>query len=278
MNYFLPHIGEDNFLDKAYFIGFMVSKLLKVFTKQEKPTDRDNFKFKRVETSGSLIYQLFREYFLIQNKLIAQTIDKKYYYGISKYKDNLGSLIEDNVKDIFKERIVEKGFKTAFKGKWGADVNTSRVGIVQDLNRLSWFTFISHLRKVSLPMEASSKAVAPHLLHSSQWGIIDPVDTPDGANVGLHKHLAISTVITNGFSSYPLIKWLRSNTPLKILQECTSEELYNNTKVFINGTWIGAVDAPLELVNILKLFSSVKLGLSIITLNISGYINKLFKL
>ena len=254
MNYFLPHIGEDNFLDKAYFIGFMVSKLLKVFTKQEKPTDRDNFKFKRVETSGSLIYQLFREYFLIQNKFISQTIDKKYYYNISKYKDNLGSLIEDNVKDIFKERIVEKGFKTAFKGKWGADVNTSRVGIVQDLNRLSWFTFISHLRKVSLPMEASSKAVAPHLLHSSQWGIIDPVDTPDGANVGLHKHLAISTVITNGFSSYPLIKWLRSNTPLKILQECTPDELYSNTKLMINGNWVGSIDAPLETVNILKLF------------------------
>ena len=238
INYFLPHIGEDNFLDKAYFIGFMVSKLLKVFTKQEKPTDRDNFKFKRVETSGSLIYQLFREYFLIQNKSIAQTIDKKYYYGISKYKDNLGSLISDNVKDIFKERIVEKGFKTAFKGKWGADANTTRVGIVQDLNRLSWFTFMSHLRKVSLPMEASSKAVAPHLLHSSQWGIIDPVDTPDGGNVGLHKHLSISTAIT----------------PLKILQECSSEDLSNNTKVFINGNWIGSIDNPIEMINILKLF------------------------
>jgi len=254
MNYFLPHIGEDNFLDKAYFIGFMVSKILKVFTKQEKPTDRDNFKFKRVETSGSLIYQLFREYFQIQNKAIAQTIDKEYYYHIGKYRDNFGSLIEDNVKDFFKERIVEKGFKTAFKGKWGGNVNTTREGIVQDLNRLSWFTFMSHLRKVSLPMDASSKAVAPHLLHSSQWGIIDPVDTPDGGNVGLHKHLAISTAITNGFSAYPLIKWLRSNTPLKILQECSPEDLSNNTKVFINGNWIGSIDVPLEMVNILRLF------------------------
>ena len=254
MNYFLPHIGEDNFLDKAYFIGFMVSKILKVFTKQEKPTDRDNFKFKRVETSGSLIYQLFREYFLIQNKAIAQTIDKEYYYHIGKYTDNFTSLIEDNTKEIFKERIVEKGFKTAFKGKWGANANTMRLGVVQDLNRLSWFTFMSHLRKISLPMEASSKAVAPHLLHSSQWGIIDPVDTPDGANVGLHKHMAISTAITIGFSSYPLIKWLRSNTPLKILQECSPEDLSNDSKVFINGNWIGSTNNPIEMINILKLF------------------------
>ena len=254
MNYFLPHVGEDNYLDKAYFIGFMVNKVLKVFTNQEKPTDRDNFKFKRVETSGSLIYQLFREYFLIQNKTISLKIDKEYYYHAGKYRDNFTSLIEDNVKELFKERVVEDGFKKGFKGNWGADANTKRLGVVQDLNRLSWFTFISHLRKLSLPMESSSKAVAPHLLHSSQWGYCDPVDTPDGANVGLHKHLSISTAITIGFSSFPLIKWLRANTPLKLLQECNTSYLANNTKIFVNGNWIGMIDDPLETIRMLKLF------------------------
>jgi DNA-directed RNA polymerase II subunit RPB2 len=66
-DYFLPHVGELNFLDKAYFLGYMVNRLLKVYTKEEKPTDRDNFRFKRVELSGSLLYDLFREYYLIQN-------------------------------------------------------------------------------------------------------------------------------------------------------------------------------------------------------------------
>ena len=254
MNYFLPHIGEDNYLNKAYFIGFMVYKLLKVFIKQEKPTDRDNFKFKRVETSGSLIYQLFREYYLIQKKKFALIIDKERYYHPVKYKESFTSLIQDNEKEIFKERIVEIGFKKAFKGNWGAEENTKRLGVVQDLNRLSWFTFISHLRKLSLPMEASSKAVAPHLLHNSQWGFIDPVDTPDGANVGLHKHLSISTAITIEFSSLPLIKWLRSNTSLLLLQECTPELLSLYTKVFVNGNWIGVLNSPIETINNLKLF------------------------
>ena len=254
INYFLPHIGEDNYLDKAYFIGFMVNKMLKVFLKQEKPTDRDNFKFKRVETSGSLIYQLFREYYLIQKKQIGLVIDKVYYYHIGQYRDNFPSLIENNIKDIFKERTVEQGFKKGFKGNWGAEANTKRLGVVQDLNRLSWFTFISHLRKLSLPMESSSKAVAPHLLHASQWGYIDPVDTPDGGNVGLHKHMAISTAITNGFSAFPLIKWLRSNTPLKLLQECSPNYLAFNTKVLVNGNWIGIIDNPIETLNLLKLY------------------------
>ena len=290
-DYFLPHIGELNFLDKAYFVGYMVYRLLKVFTKEEKPTDRDNFRFKRVELSGSLIYDLFREYYLIQKKDIARKIDEEYYYHkgsykeddtlsrkeskeikskfnkskeveeSNKYKDNFIGLIESNFKSFFKDRIVEQGFRKAFKGNWGSEAHTKRLGAVQDLNRLSWNTFISHLRKINLPLDASAKVVGPRLLNSSQWGFIDPIDTPDGGNIGLHKHMAISTYITSGSSSYPIIKWLRANTPLRTLLECTPEQLTSSSKVFVNGNWIGAIDKPIStednemgLVEVLKLY------------------------
>ena len=271
-DYFLPHVGEINFLDKAFFVGYMVNKLLKVYTLQEKPTDRDNFRFKRIELTGSLIYDLFREYFLIQKRSISQKIDKEYYYHrgeyknknelveesvsnaksksvageINKYKDNFISLIEANFKDFFKDREVELGFKKAFKGNWGSETHTKRLGVVQDLNRLSYYTFISHLRKLNLPLDASAKVVGPRLLNSSQWGLIDPIDTPDGGNIGLHKHLAISTHITSGSSSFPLINWLRTNTSLKLILECHTEYLGNSTKVFVNGNWIGVVDKPIS--------------------------------
>jgi len=280
-DFFLPHIGELNFLDKAYFLGHMVYKLLKVFTKEEMPTDRDNFKFKRIELSGTLLYDLFREYYLIQKKDITRKIDEEYYYHKgsyqdtnetislttqknkliqnkqtedNRYKNNFISLIDVNYKKFFKERIVEQGFKKAFKGNWGSESHTKRVGVVQDLNRLSWNTFISHLRKINLPLDASAKVVGPRLLNSSQWGFIDPLDTPDGANIGLHKHLALSTYITCGSSSYPLIKWIRLNTRLLLIQECNSEELFIKTKIFVNGNWIGVIDNPIEFTNILKLY------------------------
>jgi DNA-directed RNA polymerase II subunit RPB2 len=291
-DYFLPHIGELNFLDKAYFVGYMVNRMLRVYTKEDSPTDRDNFRFKRVELSGSLIYDLFREYYLIQKKDITRKIDEEYYYhkgeykdddtlsrkekkelqsklknkgdkndkGESyKYRDNFISLIEANFKSFFKERIVEQGFKKAFKGNWGSQENTKRLGVVQDLNRLSWNTFISHLRKINLPLDASAKVVGPRLLNSSQWGLIDPIDTPDGGNIGLHKHLAISTSITSGSSSHPIIKWLRINnidktTNLNVLLECSISQLGLSSKVFVNGNWIGVVDSPLELVANMKLY------------------------
>jgi DNA-directed RNA polymerase II subunit RPB2 len=285
-DYFLPHVGELNFLEKAYFIGYMVKNLLKVYTKEEKPTDRDNFRFKRVELSGSLIYDLFREYYLIQKKDITRKIDEEYYYhkgeytedetlsrkekkekkkmkglnknrekkGENKYKDNFIGLIEANFNSFFKDRIVEKGFKKAFKGNWGSEAHTKRLGAVQDLNRLSWNTYISHLRKINLPLDASAKVVGPRLLNSSQWGFIDPIDTPDGGNIGLHKHMAISAYITSGSSSHPIIKWLRMNTPMLLLLECDPEKLGISSKILVNGNWIGVIDEPLELVNLLKLY------------------------
>ncbi len=272
-DYFLPHIGEINYLDKAYFIGYMVYKLLKVYTKEEKPTDRDNFNFKRIELSGSLIYDLFKEYYLIQKKEISQKIDKEYYYHAgeysnennekvksstddkSKYKDSFMNLInETNYKNYFKDRIIENGFKKGFKGNWGAEIHTKRSGIVQDINRLSWFSFITQLRKINLPMDSSAKVVGPRLLNSSQWGYIDPVDAPDGENIGLHKHLSISAGITIASSSLPLIKWLKLNTPIIFILECTPEYLSITTKIFVNGNWIGVVNNSIEFVNNFKLF------------------------
>ena len=79
MDYFLPHIGENNFINKAYYLGYMVNELLKVYKGEKKATDRDSFKYKRVELSGSLIYDLFKEYYSLQQKHIYTKIDKEYY-------------------------------------------------------------------------------------------------------------------------------------------------------------------------------------------------------
>ena len=273
-DYLLPHIGEMNFLDKAYFIGYMTYSMLQVVQKERLPTDRDNFKFKRIELTGKLIYDLFREYYLIQNKDIARKIDEEYYWhkseyideteGInvkkkdkkesSTYQNNFIGLIDSNFKAFFKERIVENGFKKAFKGNWGSQANTKRLGVVQDLNRLSWNTFISHLRKLNLPLDSSAKVVGPRLLNGSQWGYIDPVDTPDGGNIGLHKHLAISTYISIGSSSHPIINWIRMFTSSKKILECNYDYLAGSTKIFVNGNWIAVTDQPFHIIKQVKLY------------------------
>ena len=240
-NYLLPHIGEMNFQEKAYFIGYMVKQLLQVYTKEMKATDRDNFRFKRIELTGSLLYDLFKEYYSLQQRAIFQKFDKEYYYKKGVYLRNFPSLIEMNYKDFFSERIVADGFRKAFKGGWGSEAHTKRVGVVQDVNRLSFNSFIAQLRKINLPLDASAKIVGPRLAHTTQWGIIDPIDTPDGGNVGLHKNLTIMAAITKGYSAQPMIRWLRMNADMLLLNECTPLIISRLCKVIVNGKWTGVI-------------------------------------
>ena len=248
-NYLLPHIGEMNFEEKAYFIGYMVHQLLQVYTKERKATDRDNFRFKRVELTGSLLYDLFKEYYSLQQKSIFQKFDTEYYYkkkaGSQIYTQNFPSLIELNYKEIFgSERQVADGFRKAFKGGWGSSEHTKRVGVVQDVNRLSFNSFIAQMRKMNLPLDASAKIVGPRLAHTTQWGIIDPIDTPDGGNVGLHKNLTIMAAVSKGYSAYPMINWLRQHADLFFLNECTPLIISRLCKVLVNGKWVGVLTDP----------------------------------
>ena len=274
MNYFMPQIGELNFGAKSYFLGYMVHKLLLVVTNAERPTDRDSFKFKRVEVLGSLMFNLFRTYYNAHVDNVRLKLDKKIKYGRDR-NEFVGTQImqvitADNYNEIFGERLIEAGFKKSFKCKWAATVQTddkSKLykgtvgatdgteveGIVQDLNRLSYNSFISHLRKVNLPMDASAKVATPRQLHGSQWGIIDPADSPDGGDLGLQKHLAISAYVTQPCSALPIIQWLRELATMQLLEECSPKYLHQLTKVFVNGAWVGALSNPREVMRLFLL-------------------------
>ena len=254
MNFFLPHIGEDNYLDKARFIGFMVNRLLRVHMGKDKTTDRDNYTFKRVETSGSMMSDLFREYFILQKKSFATKTSMAYNLHTGEYKREFTTLIEKNITNIFGEKIIETGFKKAFKGNWGSQQATKKIGVLQELNILSWFSKMSHLRKVNLPIgSAGAKIVAPHLLHNSQWGKIDPVDTPDGGNIGFHKHMSITALITSHAPSAPLIEWITKNLSFKPFTTCSSAAQMAEVKLFVNGNWIGTVTEPIQDVALARL-------------------------
>jgi DNA-directed RNA polymerase II subunit RPB2 len=253
-DYFLPHVGEVNFLNKAYYLGHMTFRLLAVHTGMEPSIDRDNFKYKRIELVGSLIRDLFREYYTMQQKQVLLFFDIKINLNQSLYANKLYGLIQEYYSEVFEKSIVDAGFKKAFKGNWGAQTHTKRIGVVQDLNRLSFNSALSHLRKTNLPLDSSAKVVGPRLLHSSQWGYLDPIDTPDGGNIGLHKHLSISAYITKGVSREPFIKWLREKVDMKLLEDCSPILLSTMTKLILNGFWAGAVTDPVETVAKIKLF------------------------
>ena len=256
MNYFLPHIGELNFKQKALYLGYIVNRLLRVANGIEKPTNRDSYLYKRIEVSGMLIRELFVEYYKIQQLNIFKKIDYEWFYNKTtpKYKEaGFMNLILENVPLIFGDRVVEKGFRKAFKGDWGSAAHTKRPGLLQDLSRLSYWSFLAQLRKTNVHIAADgAKVVGPRLLNSTQWGILCPIHTPDGGNIGFHKHMSIFTRISPELSGYPMIKYLRT-IGVSLLEECSINFIAKTTKVFVNGAWIGVTSDIVRLYNFLKI-------------------------
>ena len=112
---------------------------------------------------------------------------------------------------------------------------------------------LCQLRKTNLRISADgAKIIAPRLLHGTQNGLLCPLHSPDGGNVGLHNHLSVSTIITKGCSGKPYVNYLRK-LGMKLLEECSLNYMKYTTKIFINGAWIGNTSAPLEIINIMKL-------------------------
>ena len=258
-DYLLPHLGEKNYKKKGHYLAYMLMELIKVINGEKQPTDRDHFKYKRVETSGDLMFQLCNEYLNLQYKNIFQKIDKEYYYHQGIYNNDYTKLIENNYAYFFEDKIVNDGFKRAFKGNWGAFSHTKRDGVVQDLNRLSFNSYLSHLRKVNLPFDSSAKVVGPRLCHGSQYGLIDPIDTPDGGNVGLHKHLTVATKISVHIDPKSMINWLDSNITIYYLGFVSNKLLLNKTKLFVNGNYLGCTDEPFMLKE--KFLTARRIGL-----------------
>ena len=250
MNFLLPQIGELNFQSKAFFLGYMVNKLVRVKANIDSPIDRDSLKFKRIKIPGKLIHSLFNEYYAQQIKRIRTLLDFKYNYNSAILSERFTDIVKE-YEDIFKDRIVEEGLRRAFKGQWGGSEFTKQAGIVQDLNRLSYNSAISHLRKVNLPLDVSAKVIKPRLLHGSQWCLMDPVDVPDD---GLQKHFAISAHVTNGCNGSDMTRWLLKEPGINLLslEKYPKDFLYYQTKVFVNGAWIGVVSDPEFVVDRIK--------------------------
>jgi len=233
----LPNAGDSNEA-KATFLGNVVGKLLRAVTGADPLPDRDSYENKRVHVSGVMLSQLFRDKYRVFMKMALRLLDREYYFGPWRRSgggevtpDDLLNLVNaSNLHTIFDAHHLQRGMVDAFRGAWNVD-DTAPVGqkeahlqkgVVQDLERLSYMLYVSHVRRVNGELksgsgggEQSMKLRPPHLLYPSHWGVICPVETPEGINVGIVKHLAgLCHVTQDHVDPTPLVRHLVEETGL----------------------------------------------------------------
>ena len=250
-NYFLPHVGTT-FIKKAYFLGFMVKQLLSCYLGHTSTTDRDSYIYKRVDLSGFLVGTIFRDLYFRYKNNVEHRVNVS--FANMKSIKNLDKIVsENNFNQIFSTSFIDEGFRYAFKNCWGLkNAKGCKQGIVQDLNRLSYLGTISHLRRLNTPLPKGAKVRAPHSLHGSQWGIMCPMETPDGGNVGIRKNLSLMAHVTFGYSSKFIEECLREQG-LQYTYEVDFKEINKYARVFLNERFVGIHYNPEYFVRYLRM-------------------------
>ena len=248
-NNFMPNYNSEN--EKAQMLGYSVRKLLLTRFGIIKETDRDSYSFKRIDTAGSLLLELYRELFGIFQRNVSLKIDNDFKFHFKDFGNDIRNLVnEDNIHKVFNQKymdVIVKSFGSVFGTKL-----SGRQGIVQDLNRNAMLGTLSHTRRISNPLPAGSKSLGPRKLHNSQWGFVCPTESPDGGNVGIINHLSIACKISFNVAEDNIYLALIDNGLIE-LNDTTKYELHTFSKVFLNGRWIGLHKDPEFLYKIMRL-------------------------
>ena len=275
-NDLFPHC--HNIDQKIYFMGYMTNKLLRTSFGWRKTDDRDSYINKRIDTCGTLLNNLYRNYF---NKLVKDMIKqvvREINSGSWKSTEDYANIINlTNIYKIVKSTTIENGLKRALAtGDFGIKhTNSNKVGVAQVLNRLTYISNLGHLRRVNTPIDKSGKLIPPRKLHNTSWGFLCPAETPEGQSVGVVKNLSYMTHITIPSNSASLYDYVKD--AVHAIEDIEPKAAADEVKVFINGAWIGIAKNPLELFNSLK-YKKYTGMINIYTSIIFDYANKEIKI
>jgi DNA-directed RNA polymerase II subunit RPB2 len=252
-NDLFPHC--HNMEQKIYFLGYMANKLLLAYFEIIKQDDRDSYLNKRVDGTGTLLNNLYRNYFNKLVKDMEKQVIREINTGSWRSKDDYENIINlTNIYKIIKSATIENGIKRALStGDFGIKhSNSNKVGVAQVYNRLNYVSSLSHARRVSTPTDKSGKLVPPRKLHNTSWGYLCPAETPEGQSVGVVKNLAYLTHLTIYSNSLPLYEYIIPNIIKIDDSELKPDEIYDKVKVFINGSWVGITMNAIDLYTMLK--------------------------
>jgi DNA-directed RNA polymerase II subunit RPB2 len=238
----LPHISqtEGSETRKAFFLGYMVHKLLQCALGRREPDDRDHFGKKRLDLAGPLLAKLFRGIIRRVNTELSNYL-RRCVEGNRHFNLAVG----------IKPGTLSNGLKYSLAtGNWGDQKKamSSTAGVSQVLNRYTFASTLSHLRRTNTPIGRDGKLAKPRQLHNTHWGLVCPAETPEGQACGLVKNLSLMCYVSVGSPSEPLIEFM-INRGMEVVEEYEPLRYPHATKIFVNGVWVGVHQDPKHLVS-----------------------------
>lgn len=245
---FLPHISqaEGSETRKAFYLGYMVNRLLQCALGRVEEDDRDHFGKKRLDLAGPLMASVFR----MKWQQLVRELRQYMHKTIESNKPGGESF---NVHNAIKGSVITQGLRYCLAtGNWGDQKKaaSAKAGVSQVLNRYTYASTLSHLRRTNTPIGRDGKIAKPRQLHNTHWGLVCPAETPEGQACGLVKNLSLMCFVSVGTPGGPLTDFMRQRD-MELLEEYDPVMNPNATKVFVNGTWVGVHKNASQLMDVL---------------------------
>lgn len=197
--YFLPHVGftSAHRLNKAYNLCKLIRRFLLVSNYKIKVQDQDHYMNKRLKMSGDLLIDLFR----VNLRSLVQDLLYNFQRLVKRGKFT-------SLKIVIREQLLTSRINSAMAtGTWSG----GRVGISQNMDRTNKLATISNLQRVGSLLTSTQENFEARALHSTHWGRLCPVETPEGTVIGLRKNLALLANVTmSSLSDEKIIKQLEA--------------------------------------------------------------------
>jgi DNA-directed RNA polymerase II subunit RPB2 len=239
---------------KLVLIGYMASKLIQTSFGWLPTDDRDSYINKRIDLTGTLLNNLFRNYFNKLVKEMQKMVVREIKNGSWRSSEDYENIINlTNIYKMMKSTTIENGINRALAtGDFSIkQSNSSKVGVAQVLNRLTYAASLSHSRRINTPLEKSGELIAPRKLHNTTWGFLCFAETPEGQSIGVVKNISYMAHITIPTNSAALYEYVAPFIA-KVESIESPKDLYQKVKVFVNGAWIGITERPTELYENMK--------------------------
>jgi len=250
-NDLFPHCRTTQ--QKIYFLGYMTNRLIRTALGWVKPSDRDSYVNKRIDTTGILLNNLFRNYYNRMVKEMQKNIMKEINNGSWRSTEDYENIINSaNICKMIKSTTIETGINRALAtGDFSIkQSSSSKVGVAQVVNRLTTAATLSHMRRVNTPIDKSGELIEPRKLHGTTFGFLCCAETPEGQSIGVVK--SISSLMHLTISSNSSSLYVYVDPFIQSLDTIKPADAYDKVKVFINGCWVGNTETPMELYNDMK--------------------------